>query len=125
MGEFMKIMRWVLALPASLLCGYLAYILGGFLHNLSYSVFLGISPGWKVKVMMDVMSHMYMGATTTYVAVKITPDYPEAVAMNIFALILIFAGISIWSSFLTGKYYEVPSIAIFHRDNFYVKDKVR
>lgn len=106
----MRIVRWIFFLPVAVISGYLAYIVGGTLNNFSTARFLG-SPltGW-VKVVCDAMAHMYMGATATYVAVKIAPAYPRVVAAGTFGLALLSACASLWSSVIIGKYYAIPAI---------------
>jgi len=106
----MRIIRWISFLPVSIVCGYLAYLVGGTINNLSTTLFLGTPlTGW-IKVVLDGMAHMYMGAAAIYVAVKIAPSYSKFVAAIIFILLLIFAGASIWSSFAIRKYYAIPAI---------------
>ena len=106
----MRILRWIFFLPVSVICGYLAYLVGGTLNNLSITLFIG-SPatGW-MRVGTDVLAHIYMGAASAYVAVKVAPEHPKLIALGIFALQLIFASASIWSSFVIGKYYAIPAI---------------
>jgi hypothetical protein len=106
----MRILRWIFFLPASFICGYLAYLVGGTLNNLSITLFTGSPPAGWIKVATDVMAHMYMGAACTYAGVKIAPAHPKLVAAGIFAIQLIFAGASIWSSFVIGKYYAIPAV---------------
>lgn len=106
----MRIVRWISFLPVSAICGYLAYIVGGTLNNLSIALFLGSPITSWIKVATDAIAHMYIGAAVTYVAVKIAPAYPKFVAVGTFAFLLIFAGASIFSSFAIGKYYAIPAI---------------
>ena len=106
----MKTLRWIAVLPAAMVCGYLAYLIGGFINNLSLTLILGAPPeGWK-KIIIDVMAHGYMGAAFMYSAVRIAPSAPKCVAIATFILLLIFAGLSLWSSFAIGKFYALPAI---------------
>jgi len=74
---------------------------------LSITLFTGSPPAGWIKVASDVMAHMYMGAACTYAGVKIAPAHPKLVAVGIFAIQLIFAGASIWSSFVI---YAIPTV---------------
>jgi hypothetical protein len=109
-GTVLKVLRWILVLPAAAICGYLAYFVGGFVNNLTIVLFLGAQlEGW-LKVSADFMAHMYLGAAFTYSAVRIAPSLPKHVAFVALTLVLGAAGISLWSSFHIGKFYAVPAI---------------
>jgi len=106
----MRRLRWISFLPVSVLCGYLAYLLGGTLNNLSIVIFLGRPPRGWIRSAADGMAHMYMGAAFTYVAVKIAPGYPKFVAAGTLGFVLMLAGASIFSSLVIAKYYALPAI---------------
>ncbi len=106
----MRIVRWIAALPIALLCGYLAYLVGGFINSLSIILFLGSPLEGRLKAIADVMAHMYMGAAFTYSAVRVAPSAPRYVALATMAVILAFAGLSLWWSFAIGKFYALPAI---------------
>ena len=106
----MKTLRWVVMLPVAMVCGYLAYFVGGFINNLSITLFLGSPPEGWLKITADVMAHMYMGAAFTYSAVRVAPSAPRYVALATIVLLLVFAGLSLWSSFAIGKFYALPAI---------------
>ena len=91
-------------LPAGTLCGYLAYFVGGFINNLSITLYLGAPPEGWLKVSADVMAHMYLGAVFTYSAVRVAPSAPKYVALAALVLLLVSAGLSLWSSFAIGKF---------------------
>jgi len=97
-------------LPAATACGYLAYVLGGFINNLLITLYLGTPPEGWLKVTADVMAHMYLGAAFTYSAVRVAPSAPRHVALAALVLLLVFAGLSLWSSFAIGKFYALPAI---------------
>ena len=106
----MKTLRWIVVLPAATVCGYLAYLVGGFINNLSITLYLGAPlEGW-LKVTADVMAHTYLGAAFTYSAVRVAPSAPRYVALAASVLLLVFAGVSLWSSFAIGKFYALPAI---------------
>ncbi len=53
----LKTLRWIAVLPIAMVCGYLAYLIGGFINNLSLTLILGAPPeGWK-KIITDVAPH--------------------------------------------------------------------
>ena len=106
----MKTLRWIVVLPAATVCGYLAYLVGGFINNLSITLYLGAPPEGWLKVAADVMAHMYLGAAFTYSAVRVAPSAPRHVALATLVLLLVFAGLSLWSSFAIGKFYALPAI---------------
>lgn len=103
-------LRWIVSLPAATVCGYLAYFVGGFINNLSITLYLGAPPEGWVKVAADVMAHMYLGGAFTYSAVRVAPSTPKYVALAALALLLVFAGLSLWSSFAIRKFYALPAI---------------
>ena len=104
-------MRWIAVFPGALICGYLAYLVGGTINNVTTAMFLGEPlTGW-IKGAADAMAHMYMGAAFTYSAIKIAPDAPKHVASGAFAILIAFAALSVWSSFAIAKYYAIPAIA--------------
>lgn len=106
----MKTVRWIAVLPAATVCSYLAYIVGGFINNLSITLYLGTPPEGWLKVTTDVMAHMYLGAAFTYSAVRVAPSAPRYVSLAALVLLLVFAGLSLWSSFAIGKFYALPAI---------------
>ncbi|HEY2919925.1 MAG TPA: hypothetical protein VGK77_13145 [Candidatus Binatia bacterium] len=106
----MKTLRWIAVLPAAMVCGYLAYFVGGFINNLSITLYLGAPPEGWLKVTADVMAHMYLGAAFTYSAVRVAPSAPRYVALAALVLLLVFAGLSLWSSFAIEKFYALPAI---------------
>jgi hypothetical protein len=106
----LKTLRWIAVLPAATLCGYLAYFVGGFINNLSITLYLGAPPEGWLKVTADVMAHMYLGAAFTYSAVRVAPSAPRYVALAALVLLLVFAGLSLWSSFAIGKFDALPAI---------------
>jgi len=105
-----NIVRWIAALPAAAVCGYLAYLVGGFVNNVSLFLTLVPLEGW-LKVIADVMAHMYMGAAFVFCAVRFAPSSPKYVAATAQGIVLIFGGVSLWSSFVIDKYYAVPTVA--------------
>jgi hypothetical protein len=90
--------------------GYLAYFVGGFINNLSVRLYLGVPPEGWLQVAADVMAHIYLGAAFTYSAVRVAPSAPRCVAFATGFFVLGFAGISLWSSIVTGKLYALPAI---------------
>lgn len=102
--------RWIVVFPVALICGYVAYLVGGTINNVTTGIFL-VEPltGW-IKVFVDAMAHMYMGAAFTYSAIKIAPGAPKHVASGAFAILIVFAALSVWSSFAIEKYYAIPAI---------------
>jgi hypothetical protein len=104
-------MRWIAVFPGALICSYLAYLVGGTINNVTTAMFLGEPlTGW-IKVVVDAMAHMYMGAAFTYSAIKIAPGAPKHVASGAFAILIVFAALSVWSSLAIGKYDAIPAIA--------------
>lgn len=104
-------MRWIAAFPGALICAYLAYLVGGTINNVTTATILGEPlTGW-MKVVLDAMGHMYVGAAFTYSAIKIAPGAPKRVASGALAILIVFAALSVWSSFEIGKYYAIPAIA--------------
>lgn len=99
-----------MVLPAATVCGYLAYFVGGFINNVSITLFLGAPPEGWLKVVLDVMTHIYLGFAFTYSAVRIAPSTPKYVALVTSVLLLIFVGLSLWSSFVIGKFYALPAL---------------
>jgi hypothetical protein len=110
-GGALKVLRWILLLPVAAVCGYLAYFVGGFINNLSITLYLGAPPEGWFKVASDVMAHMYLGAAFMYSAVRIAPSEPRSVALAALLLLLVFAGLSVWSCFAIGKFYALPAIS--------------
>ena len=106
----MQTLRWIVVLPAAIVCGYLAYLVGGIINNLSITLYLGSPPEGWLKITAVVMAHMYMGAAFTYSAVRAAPSAPKYVALAALVLLLVFAGMSLWSSFAIGKFYALPAI---------------
>ena len=92
------------------MCGYLAYFVGGYINNLSLTLFLGSPPDGWLKVSTDAMAHMYMGAAFTYSAIRIAPSAPKYVALGTLAFLLVFTALSLWSSFKIGKFYALPAV---------------
>ena len=109
-GNALKTLRWIAVLPVATVCGYLAYFVGGFINNLSITLYIGAPPGGWLKVTADVMAHIYLGAAFTYSAVRVAPSTPRYVALAAIVLTLVFVGLSLWSSFAIGKFYALPSI---------------
>ncbi len=106
----MNTLRWITVLPGATVCGYLAYFIGGFINNLSITLSFGAPlDGW-VKVAADVMAHVYLGGAFTYSAVRIAPSIPKYVALAALVLLLVFASLSLWCSFATGKFYALLAI---------------
>ncbi len=103
-------LRWIAVLPAAMAGGYLAFIVGGFINNLSITMYLEALPEGWLKISADVMAHMYLGAAFTYSAVRAAPSAPRYVSLAALAVLVIFAGLSLWSSFVIGKFYAVPAL---------------
>jgi hypothetical protein len=97
-------------LPGAILCSYLAYLVGGFINNLSLTLHFGSLPNGWLKVVTNAMAHSYMGAVFIYSAVRIAPSAPRYVAIGTSVLLVVFAGLSIWSSFVIAKFYALPAI---------------
>jgi hypothetical protein len=103
-------MRWIAVFPGALICSYLAYLAGGTINNVTVAMFLGEPlTGW-IKVVLDAMTHMYIGAAFTYSAIKIAPRAPIHVACGAFAILIVFAVLSVWSSFAVGNYDAIQAI---------------
>ena len=83
---------------------------GGFINNVSITLYLGAPPEGWLKVTLDVMTHIYLGAAFTYSAVRIAPSAPKYVALVTSVLLLVFVGLSLWSSFVIGKFYALPAL---------------
>lgn len=106
----MRVLRWVLALPAAILCGYLAYLIGGTINNATTAWFYGAPlEGWD-KTIAEAMAHAYMGAAVVYSAVRIAPAAPRGVAIGATALLVAVAAASVWSSLMIQKFYALPAI---------------
>jgi hypothetical protein len=96
--------------PGALICSYLAYLVGGTINNVTTTMFVGEPmTGW-IKVVVESMAHMYMGAAFTYSAIKIAPGAPKHVARGAFAILIVFSALSVWSSFAVGKFDAVQAI---------------
>ena len=106
----MQILRWILLFPVSIICGYLAYTIGGTVNNFLINLFTGYPPTGLVKTGMDILAYMYLGATTTFAAVKIAPSQSTFVAAGIFVFLLIFAGAAVLPFFTIDKYYAISVI---------------
>lgn len=106
----MQTLRWMMLLPLAILIGYLAFLVGGFINNLSLMLFLSQPPDSWMKIATDAVAHSYMGAAFTYSGVRIAPSKPRYVAFTTSALLVIFAGLSLWSSFAIAKFYALPAI---------------
>lgn len=106
----MNRLRWLAVLPGAVICGYLAYLVGGILNNLTATWFTGEPlTGWKA-IAADLIAHAYMGAAFLYSAVKIAPGDPKHVARGGFTILAALAGLSVWSSIALGKYYAIPAV---------------
>ena len=99
-----------MVLPAAMLSGYLAYFVGGFINNVSIALYLGTPPEGWLKIASDTMTHIYLGAAFTYSAVRIAPSASRYVALAASVLLLVFVGLSLWSSFVIGKFYALPAL---------------
>lgn len=99
-----------MVLPVATVCGYLAYFVGGFINNVSTSLYFGVPPEGWLKVALDVMAHIYLGAAFTYSAVRVAPSDPRYVALVAAVLLIVFVGLSLWSSFVIGKFYALPAL---------------
>lgn len=98
-------------MPAAVICGYLAYLVGGFLNNVGLVfAFGGPIEGW-LKSISDIFSHLYLGAAFVYCAIRVAPSAPRTVAGITCGVLVLFAGISLWSSFIITKWYALPAIA--------------
>lgn len=103
-------MRWIAVLPGALICSYLAYLVGGTINNVTTAMFLGEQlTGWKM-VVVDAMTHMYMGAAFTYSAIKIAPCAPKHVASGAFAILIVLVALSAWSSCAVGNFGAIHAI---------------
>ena len=109
-GGRVAAIRWIVAFPVAPICGYLAYLVGGAINNVTTSLFLGEPLAGWIKVLVDAMAHMYMGAAFSYSAIKIAPGAPKHVASGAFAILIALAALSVWSSFEMGKYYAIQAI---------------
>ncbi len=105
----MKTVRWIALLPGAV-CGYLAYLVGGFINNLSITLYRGAPLDGLMKVAADVMTHMYLGGAFTCSAVRVAASTLKYAALAAFVLILIFADLAFWSSFAIGKWHALPTI---------------
>ncbi len=106
----MRILRWIVTLPLAVLLGYLAYLIGGTINNLTTVLYFGTPlDGWQ-RTITDVMAHMYMGAAMVYSAVRIAPSAPRSVAIVTTVVLVALAGVSIWSSIVIAKFYAIPAI---------------
>ena len=106
----MNSLRWIFVFPVALLFGYLAYLVGGFINNLTIALFFGPVEGW-VEMVSNFMNHMYLGLAFVLSAVWVAPSGRRYVAFAAFMLIAVFMGGSLYSSFEIGKFYALPSIA--------------
>ncbi len=106
----MQIVRWILFFPVSVICGYVAYAIGGAVNNFSVDLLTGHPPEGLMKIIMDAAAYLYLGAVTTFVAVKIAPSRPSYVAAGIFVFLLIFAGVTVVPSVAVDTFYAVSTI---------------
>ena len=105
----MRVLRWVVALPAGLVLGYLSYFVGGFINNTATALAMGPPRGWVVFA-LDFMANMYLGAGLTYGTTRIAPAHPRLVASATGGLLLLLGGASIWSAIVIGKYAAIVSV---------------
>jgi len=112
-SDVLKILRWIVMLPAALACGFLAYFIGGFINNLSLTYFFGGPLSGFPKIAADVMAHTYLGGAFTYSAVRIAPSAPRRVAVFAMVLMVVFAGPSLWLSFAIGDFILCQLSAVF------------
>lgn len=109
----MRLARWILLLPCAAASGYLAYFVGGFVNNLSILLYSGRPPSGWVAIFVDTAAHMYMGAASTYIGMRIAPRHRKAVAASITGLWLLLAGASILATILGGMYAAItPTIGV-------------
>lgn len=105
-----RILRWVIFLPAGIIAGYFAYLVGGFINNVSFAMFHGFLNDSIKHLLLEPVAHMYLGATTVYAAVKVAPLHPRAIAALTSALIVLISGVSAYSAVLLNKYVVFPSL---------------
>jgi hypothetical protein len=84
----MVVLRWIAFLPAAAIGGWLAYMFGGTINNITTFLNVGEINGF-VKFGTDFINEMFLGLGFVFCGVKVAPSAPKIVGITL-AISVIF-----------------------------------
>ena len=106
----MEILRWIVALPGAIVGGWLAYIVGGTINNVTTIWALGEPLNGLAKFGLNFTNNMYLGLGIVFFAVKIAPSGPKIVGSVAATTVIVFGLMSLALTISTLKYGPVAGI---------------
>lgn len=107
-----SLLRWIIFLPAAVLAGFLAYTIAWFTHEWAFGLFIGSGTLFG-GAMVRLLSYLYMGLATVYVACFVAPSSKKGVAVVMGGLVLILSGATMFYALSVPEYWGiVDSIAM-------------
>ncbi len=101
----MLVLRWIAFLPAAAIGGWLAYMVGGTINNITTFLSVGEISGF-VKFGTDFINEMFLGLGFVFCGVKVAPSAPKVVGITLAFSVICFPIFAIVSS-------DIPLLSIF------------
>lgn len=104
--KFLDVLRWIVALPASVLGCVIAYWIVVILNRLTIT--RHVAPySFMERVFEQGIGHATMGAAFVYISVCIVPSYKKQTGIVIAGIALLFSGASLLAAIMTRNYWAI------------------
>jgi tetratricopeptide (TPR) repeat protein len=104
-NAFIKILKWIVFLPASLIGGYIAYFLVSMLNKLTM---FGFNPdSFMGRLFIEAVSNLAMGAATVFIAAWIVPSYKKHVSIGVCGLLILISGVLLLPALTMPNYWAI------------------
>ncbi len=101
MKNSVKLFRWIIFIPLSLIGGY---FISGIILLSGNALFTGIEHERLMKILVAAKASLLFGAASTYFAYKLSPSNKKIAAAIMTGIVIFLAGSSLSSIFSTEHY---------------------
>lgn len=101
-----KLFRWIIFIPLSLICGFFVRIISGFFFVKVYVLFAGIEKQGLMNLLTELPATFLFGAAATYFAIKIAPSNKKIAALIMTIILIVITGFSL-SWILSPENYDI------------------
>lgn len=103
---FIKVLKWIVFLPASLIGGYVAWYLVALLNKITMIFYIN-PKSFFARLFVESVSNMVWGAATVFIASWIVPSYKKQVSAAMCGLIILVAGICLFPAIMKPDYWAI------------------
>lgn len=107
-SKAINVLRWIVALPASILGGLVAYSIVVFLNRITMARYLD-PDSFMAEIFVQGIGNTIMGAAFVYIAIYTAPSYKKQTSIVMPGIALLITGMFLFPAIMTSNYWAIFS----------------